>query len=233
MQAYSNPGGINAACLTLIKNFQCPSDPTPQMVTAANGVSYPGNNYRGNQGTAFMCDLGDAPGLQSTLAPGLTPNGVFYHQSNVSIAQITDGTSNTSMFSERLRGGGVFNPRTVMLLMPVQTTLAGAYQACQSQNPTTGIPMCYDGGVCWAMGEDCCTLYNHVSPPNTNNCGAKGFPGGMTNMAMDSPPSSYHTNGVNMVFCDGSLHFVTNAISLTTWYALGTRNAGDILGPDF
>jgi hypothetical protein len=54
MQAYVNPGGINAACLTLIKTFQCPSDPTPPLVTAADGVNYPGNNYRANQGTAFM-----------------------------------------------------------------------------------------------------------------------------------------------------------------------------------
>jgi len=234
MLAYVNPGGINAACLTLIKMFQCPSDPTPPFVTAANGVAYPGNNYRGNQGTAFMCDLGDAPGLQSTLAPGLTPNGIFYYQSHVKMADITDGTSQTAMFSERLRGGGVYNPRTVMLLMPPTTTLDETYLACQAINPAFGIPMCYDGGVCWAMGEDCCTLYNHVSPPNTNQCGAKGFPGGMENMAMDSPPTSMHTGGgVNMVLCDGSVHFVPNAISLPTWRALGTRNGGDVLGPDF
>jgi hypothetical protein len=54
MQAFVNPGGINAACLTLVKNFQCPSDPAPAFVTAANGVAYPGNNYRASQGTAFM-----------------------------------------------------------------------------------------------------------------------------------------------------------------------------------
>ena len=153
--------------------------------------------------------------------------------SAVRITDITDGSSQTSMFSERLRGGGVYNPRTVMLLMPPQTTIDGTYSACQSLDPATAIPMCYDGGVCWAMGEDCCTLYNHVSPPNTNNCGAKGFPGGMVNMAMDSPPSSMHTNGVNMVFCDGSVHFIVNAISLPTWRALGSRNGGDILGSDF
>jgi prepilin-type processing-associated H-X9-DG protein len=233
MQAYTNPGGINAACLNLIKGFQCPSDPTPPFVTAANGVAYPGNNYRGSQGTGFMCDLGDAAPLLSSLAPGLSPNGVFYNQSQVRITDISDGTSQTAMFSERNRGGGVFNPRTVMLLMPVQSTLAGTYSACQAINPNAGIPMCFDGGVCWAMGEDCCTLYNHVSPPNTNTCGAKGFSGGMVNMAMDSPPTSWHTNGVNVIFCDGSLHFITNDISLQTWQALGTRNVGDILGPDF
>src|SRR5579875_333273 len=233
MQAYVNPGGINAACLTLIKMFQCPSDPTPPFVTAADGVAYPGNNYRGNQGTAVMCDLGDAPGLQSTLAPDLTPNGIFYYQSQVRFAQITDGTSQTAMFSERLRGGGIYNPRTVLLLMPPQSTLDGTYQACQSLDPSTAVPMCYDGGVCWAMGEVCCTSYDLVSQPNTLACGAKGFPGGMVNMAMDMPPSSYHSNGVNVVFCDGSLHFITNAVSLPTWRALGTRNGGDVVGPDF
>lgn len=233
MQAYTNPGGVNAACLTLIKGFQCPSDATPPQVTAANGVTYPGNNYRANQGTAFMCDLGDSAALSSSLAPGLAPNGVFYNQSQVKLTSITDGTSQTAMFSERLRGGGVFNPRTVMLLMSVQTTLNGTLNACQAINPNGGTPMCYDGGVCWAMGEDCCTQYNHVSQPNTNNCGSKGFPGGMVNMAMDSPPSSYHTNGVNVLLCDGSVHFITNSISLGTWWALGTRNGGEVLGPDF
>jgi prepilin-type processing-associated H-X9-DG protein len=171
--------------------------------------------------------------LSSTLAPGLTPNGVFYNQSQVSIAQITDGTSQTAMFSERLRGAGQFSPRTVMLLMPPQSTLDGTYSTCQAINPASGIPMCYDGGVCWAMGEDCCTQYNHVSTPNTNTCGAKGFPGSMVNMAMCSPPSSMHTGGVNVVLCDGSVRFVSDATSLATWRALGTRNGGDLLGSDF
>jgi prepilin-type processing-associated H-X9-DG protein len=230
MQAYTNPGGINAACSTLIRIFQCPSDPTPSFVTADNGVAYPGNNYRANQGTAFMCDLGDE--TPSALAPGLSPNGVFYYQSKVSIAHISDGTSQTAMFSERLRGGGKFSPRTVMLVMPPQSTLDGTYTTCQSLTPSAG-PMCYDGGVCWAMGEDCCTQYNHVSTPNTNTCGAKGFQGSMANMAMCSPPSSMHIGGVNMVLCDGSVRFVPDAISLVTFRALGTRNGGDILGSDF
>jgi|SRR5579884_3975607 len=231
MQAYTNPGGINAACLNLIKIFQCPSDPTPPFVTAANGVAYPGNNYRANQGTAFMCDLGDK--TPSTLAPGLTPNGVFYYQSQVSIAQITDGTSQTAMFSEKNRGGGKFNPRSTMFWMTPESTLDGTFAACQAISPAVGIPMCYDGGVCWAMGEDCCTQYNHVSTPNTTTCGAKGFPAGMVNMAMDSPPSSYHSSGVNVALCDGSVRFVPDSISLLTWRALGTRNGGDLLGSDF
>lgn len=235
MPNYTNPGGINAACNTLIKTFQCPSDPAPSMYTSAEGVAHPGNNYRGNQGTAFMCDLGDAPGLQSTLAPGLAPNGIFYNQSQVAIAAISDGTSQTAMFSERLRGGGKPNAQgtNVIFLMPNQTTLMGTYQTCQSSSPGAAMPMCWDSGVCWSMGEDCCTLYNHVSPPNTLMCAGMGFPGGMVNMSMDSPPTSGHTGGVNVGFCDGSVHFITNSVSLVTWWALGTRNVGDIPGSDW
>jgi prepilin-type processing-associated H-X9-DG protein len=234
MPAFTNPGGINAACNTLLRNFLCPADPAPELTLAANGISYPGNNYRGSQGTGFMCDLGDD--VPSTAAPGLKPNGVFYLHSKVRIADITDGTSQTAMFSEHLRGGRLgVNPQgtNVIFLMPNQSTLAGALQTCQSLNPQTAPLMCLDMGECWAMGEDCCTLYNHVSTPNTLYCGGVPFPGGMQNMAMDSPPSSAHTGGVNVLLCDGSVHFIFNAISLPTWQALGTRNGGDILGSDF
>jgi len=235
MPAYTNPGGINAACLSSIKTFLCPSDPAAPLYKTINGQTYPGNSYRGSQGTAFMCDLGDATALHSTLAPGLTPNGVFYNQSAVKMTDITDGTSQTALFSEHLRGGGQPNPQgtNVIFLMPAQSTLMGTYQTCQALNPASAMPMCMDAGVCWAMGEDCCTLYNHVSPPNTLMCGAMGFSGGMVNMAMDSPPTSGHTGGVNVVFSDGSVHFVTNGISLATWWALGTRNGGDVPGSDW
>jgi hypothetical protein len=54
MPAFTNPGGINAACLTSIKTFVCPSDPAAPQYTAINGMTYPGNNYRGSEGTAFM-----------------------------------------------------------------------------------------------------------------------------------------------------------------------------------
>jgi prepilin-type processing-associated H-X9-DG protein len=236
MPAFTNPGGINSACNTLIKTFLCPSDPAPEMTVAANGVAYPGNNYRGNAGLGFMCDLGDSAALSSTTAPTLMPSGVFYNQSHVKITDITDGTSQTAMFSEHLRGGRLgINPRAtnVIFLMPNQTTLAGTFQTCQGLNPQSALLMCLDMGECWAMGEDCCTIYNHVSTPNTYFCGGVPFVGGMTNMAMDSPPTSAHTGGVNVLFCDGSTRFMSEGISLTTWQALGTRNGGDIPGNDY
>ena len=79
------------------------------------------------------------------------------------------------------------------------------------------------------MGENCCTLYNHVATPNKNTCGGTGFPGTMTNMAMQVPPSSGHTGGVNMLMGDSSVRFVSDNIDLVTWRALGTRSGGEVI----
>ena len=73
------------------------------------------------------------------------------------------------------------------------------------------------------MGENCCTLYNHVSTPDTNTCAGLPFPGTMTNMAMQVPASSRHPGGVNVLMGDGSVRFVGDKIDLDTWRALGTR----------
>jgi len=50
---------------------------------------------------------------------------------------------------------------------------------------------------------------------------------------MINPASSGHTNGVNVLLCDGAVRFVPTGISLATWRALGTRDSGDLLGNDF
>ena len=228
MPAYQNPGRVNAtACRTPVPGFICPSDPAPPQ-----GGDWPGqNNYLGNLGTQFLCDLSES--LPSTIAPSETANGMFYYQSHVRLTDVQDGTSNTALFSEKLRGQGSPDPRTDMYIMPNQSSLDATYQTCNGLNPQTATPLTSKQGYSWVMGEMCCTTYNHVSPPNTRTCAGQPFPGNMANMAMQVPPSSGHTNGVNVLFCDDSVHFISNSISLSTWRALGTRNGGEVLGPDF
>jgi hypothetical protein len=38
---------------------------------------------------------------------------------------------------------------------------------------------------------------------------------------------------VNVLLADGSVRFVVDGVSLTTWRALSTRAGNDTLGPDF
>jgi len=43
---------------------------------------------------------------------------------------------------------------------------------------------------------------------------------------------SAHTGGAQFVYADGSVHFVPNGISMTTYGFLGSRNGGEVVGSD-
>ncbi len=43
---------------------------------------------------------------------------------------------------------------------------------------------------------------------------------------------SFHPGGVNALFADGSVHFMKDSISLTTWQALGTIGGGEVVSAD-
>ena len=44
--------------------------------------------------------------------------------------------------------------------------------------------------------------------------------------------NSLHSGGVNVCFADGSVHFIKSSISPQTWWALGTRAGGEVIGSD-
>jgi prepilin-type processing-associated H-X9-DG protein len=44
-----------------------------------------------------------------------------------------------------------------------------------------------------------------------------------------STARSLHAGGVNMLFCDGSVRFVTNSVNQTTWRGMATRDGGEVV----
>src|SRR5262249_51458276 len=132
-----------------------------------------------------------------------------------------------------LRGNGVPDPRTDMLTIANTAPLDDTYNTCTSANAATATPLTSKQGFSWVMGEMCCTTYNHVSAPNTTTCAGLGFPGTMANMAMQVPPSSNHTGGVNVLMGDGATRFVQNSVDLNVWRAVGTRNGGEAIASGF
>jgi prepilin-type N-terminal cleavage/methylation domain-containing protein/prepilin-type processing-associated H-X9-DG protein len=227
MMAYQNPGRINAdACRTRVSIFLCPSD------SVNESVDWPGQtNYAGNQGTAFLCDLCEAQ--PSTMDPALRPNGVFYFMSKVRLADLVDGTSQTALFSEKLRGGNEENPKTDMYMEMNSDTLDMTVMNCMGLDPNMSMVVTRNQGAAWAVGEMCCSTYNHVFTPNTRTCAGMDFQGSMSNMSMQVPPTSNHLKGVNVLMGDGSVHFIGDGIDLTTWRALGTRNGREIISGDY
>jgi prepilin-type processing-associated H-X9-DG protein len=56
-------------------------------------------------------------------------------------------------------------------------------------------------------------------------------------MATEEFPSVYafrsrHPGGVNAAFCDGSVRFVRNSVSLFVWRGLGTTQGGEVINDD-
>jgi prepilin-type N-terminal cleavage/methylation domain-containing protein len=223
MPAYSNPTGVNAVqSRTMIPAFLCPSDVSPT-------ADWPGqNNYCGNQG-GWLCDRSDSPGGPGDNSPGEVQTGVFYYLSHCRPADVTDGLSNTAFFSEKRRGNGTPDPKADLFVIPHQTSRDATYLACKAVNPATGTPLTSKWGYSWVMGENCCTQYNHVSTPNTNSCAGTGFPGTMTNMAMQVSASSKHTGGVNLMMGDASVRFMSENVDLDLWRGLGTRASGEVV----
>jgi prepilin-type N-terminal cleavage/methylation domain-containing protein/prepilin-type processing-associated H-X9-DG protein len=233
MPPYQDPNRENmTSCLSQVATFLCPSDGDGTLLARWPG----GNSYLGNLQT-WACDLGDQ--YPSAVAPAEQAQGIFYYQSAVRLAAITDGLSNTAFFSEKIRGTDTNDPdaRSDSLVMSgtislIPTGMDATYAACQALNPLTTTRLTRRQGMSWVMGEMCCTAYNHVAPPNNKTCAGLGFPGNMANMPMQVPPSSRHPGGVNVLMGDGSVRFVKGGVALPTWRAIGTRSGGEVLSSD-
>jgi prepilin-type processing-associated H-X9-DG protein len=223
--ATSTYKGVNEApALIPVKIFNCPSDygKVPGADGAIVGVTFGGTNYvscvgTGNSSSGVINgDYVSGDGVFNLLPGGL-----------VSIPKITDGTSNTALFSESVYGDG-----TASLSSPTGTpnplVLAKDISGSAMDPGTCAGTSTYTGqrGDRWINGGYLSTAYNHWVTPNSptfdclnsaNNYGLKAA-------------RSRHDGGVNFGLCDGSVRFVSNSIGITTWQALATRAAGDIVG---
>jgi prepilin-type N-terminal cleavage/methylation domain-containing protein/prepilin-type processing-associated H-X9-DG protein len=202
---------------TPIKMLICPSDPFNAIPTGMAG-----NNYFANYGTNI-----------NFFGNSSVANGVFaLRDGGIPLLGITDGTSNTAAFSELKKGD--FNNATYSSADWINVSAVGlpataddAYSICQGVNPQDLSYQCFSSGGEWLSDDSTGTAYTHAVPPNTTNCVW------LANLTFAVTASSAHTNGVNLLLCDGSVHFVANSVSLTTWRALGTRQGGEVFSPDF
>ncbi|MHB1557811.1 MAG: DUF1559 family PulG-like putative transporter [Isosphaeraceae bacterium] len=220
----------------------------PGVIRPVTGTIIPGNNYA----------IGTAPNL-ATGGPGLNlyPGAIW---GPVRMASITDGSSNTGLASERLIGLPYPYPGTIAGVgginlnrcsihsptgAPQLSGMAGAlamYQSCAAAAGTTGIRYCGSAEQ-WAGGFADYLMwqsYNHFGGPNQINCtntmdvtdGNSPWAGYYVTAIGSAPPGSLHPGGVNEAFADGSVHFIKNSIAPNTWWALGSRNVGEVVGSD-
>jgi prepilin-type N-terminal cleavage/methylation domain-containing protein/prepilin-type processing-associated H-X9-DG protein len=169
---------------------------------------------------------------------------------------ITDGTSNTALFSERLLGnsnadnlqptaGNAANAKRGIYLvstLPITynsgnaATAVQGVQMCQAMPGTTASNSGWLQGFSWTMGfpwHIVVNRYTHYNTPNKLTCLNPGDPGGLWGGTSGLVTvSSNHPGGVNVCFADGSVRFVKDSVSLQSWWAIGTRNGGEVLSSD-
>jgi prepilin-type N-terminal cleavage/methylation domain-containing protein/prepilin-type processing-associated H-X9-DG protein len=205
----------------------CPSD--VDRLTAPEGH----NNYYGNTGS----DPNVNSGITSGLFGGMYESNGTYIPSLVRLADITDGTSQTAAFSERVKGLGLNNdgqsadnlnpPGSVLRIDPLINDADYVYAKCAGTNPHSpnSIPSgFYSVGSYWFVGTTYGSRYNHIMPPNTWSCSSVH-----TDQIGAHTASSRHPGIVNVLFADGSVRTVKGTVDRKVWRALGTKAGGEVV----
>jgi prepilin-type N-terminal cleavage/methylation domain-containing protein/prepilin-type processing-associated H-X9-DG protein len=212
-----------------ISTLLCPSDTNvPNGSVTVGGVSrtlgY--TSYPNNVGLALINGQFDGP---TYMLSSITSGPV------VTLSAISDGLSNTAIFSEWVRGRG----------SPQPGSSDGPNEIYNANIPTTGVTLasladsCQNStsrfmdtkGADWLIhfcGEGGC--YSHVQTPNLKACVYNITPTeGLHPTHTIVGASSYHAGGVNVGLLDGSVRFVKDGVGRTTWWALATRSGGEVI----
>jgi prepilin-type N-terminal cleavage/methylation domain-containing protein/prepilin-type processing-associated H-X9-DG protein len=241
----SGPAGAYqfTAIATQVATFLCPSDPNPGTVTPVNfsdaggPTGLPGSfNYPYNSGL-------------DRVSNGWNPLGPYYLGTDwesyptIKIANFTDGTSNTAIFSEWVKGPGMTpgpdglgmvyvgaDSNDTTTFNPSRSAFANSYaESVICQRSTT--QQWGEKGSWWIYGGT--SIYSHTVTPNQKACdhlddSHQDVRGSVTVVNA----SSYHPGGVNVAFADGSVRFVKTSVNYLTWYGLATQNGGEVISSD-
>ncbi|HTU22155.1 MAG TPA: DUF1559 domain-containing protein [Gemmataceae bacterium] len=205
-----------------IKTFVCPSTPSPTVPNSTpSGVALPGPMALCDYGALnqmepdFYLNTGMVYTLaQATAANTGTPPGfltaAMYKDYPSPILGISDGTSNTIALAE-----DAGQPSNWVL---------GKLSAAGS--PTGD----------WGWADPKFVYSIEGSDPTTGkvvkSSSSSGNPACVMNCNNNGELYSFHPGGIDTVFCDGSVHFLSQSISPAAIAALVTRAGGEVLPAD-
>jgi prepilin-type N-terminal cleavage/methylation domain-containing protein/prepilin-type processing-associated H-X9-DG protein len=132
--------------------------------------------------------------------------GVFTVNDGIKITEITDGSSNTAMIDELRIGPDANDLRGTWAMGQCGASIVAGSGRSDSPGPNIS----RDGFDDIQGGTNRPEIGMGAYVTNSNQVTAK----------------SRHTGGVNIGFCDGSVRFVKNNVTVTMWFALHSRNDG-------
>jgi prepilin-type N-terminal cleavage/methylation domain-containing protein/prepilin-type processing-associated H-X9-DG protein len=215
---------------TVINSLLCPSDPSPPTDYNNSDEVWSqlaaGTSYVGNVGDNCLacapanpsqqvfcaasgyycrgCQLGDPANPTTFPIQPATGTGIFWRQDwGVPLQQITDGTSNTFMAGEQIQ----------------MVMLWNEWVEANGSVGSTALPLNFIGpGLAIQQGLGSIVLKTGASDVGD-------WPNWYSFRSM-------HPGGGNFVFCDGSVKFIKQTISMPIYQALSTRGLGEIVSSD-
>jgi prepilin-type processing-associated H-X9-DG protein len=234
-------GGNCSAYSTVINAFLCPSCPAPGSInywnaqwTGSGNGSGPANPNPPTQiwgltdyfaVPGFHCDLIAALGIDPNATTDNSPlcnnePGVISSPQNSqgnTIASVTDGTTNTLMVAQGCGRPVGYNHVRQVYRDPINgTTVDGVLYPAQG------------GGGAWADPFS----YAHLA--GSSPLGYRGVKYGtcLVNCTSDNEIFAFHPGGANVLFADGSVHFLKETTNPRVIVGLVTRGQGEIVSAD-
>lgn len=239
--------------VAVISSFLCPSDTQP----GGSSSFYLGGqnrrvgsfNYPSNIGLNRRI-TGNSYGIFGTgnvVVDNWRLNGPNYVASNwdntvsttTDMATFQDGTSTTAIFSEWIKGPATGVPVTKQGLGVVYNlgVTSNSYPSdFQFKMLCDTVPLFNNNyqwgwkGEWWAYGGE--SIYSHTQTPNRTSCAYFDIGEDLRGTITMVSASSNHPGGVNVLFMDGSVRFVSTTVGYQAWYAIATPNYGEVVSAD-
>jgi prepilin-type N-terminal cleavage/methylation domain-containing protein/prepilin-type processing-associated H-X9-DG protein len=199
----ANLGPDGSTASQVVKILLCPTSPlSNQPKATVSGNVYGLNSYGGVAGRySFRAFSG------STFI--ISNDGIFYINSRVKIAGITDGTSNTFMFGERYHQDKNFD--RMYTNFPIKGWSGWAW--------------CDQGNAIGDFLVGAAQPINWLIPDSAT--GANSSSNSWVQQRL-STMGSGHSGGANVCIADGSVRFVSETVTLPILQANCTRSGGEV-----
>ncbi len=216
---------------TRVPTFMCPSETRDEprldpKTTDPTFTHYP-LNYGANMGEWFIYNPQSNQG----------GSGLFYPNSALNMGSLADGTSNTLAFAEvkaytpYLRDGG--NPSGTGVPTPGQpasvAALGGSFKTDSGHTEWVDARI-HQSGFTTTFSPNTVVPYESGGKLYDLDFNSSREGHSLTGITYASVTSrSYHSGGVEVGLCDGSVRFMSQSVNLQTWRALGSRAGGEVV----